>query len=37
MIAHDLTHLDATKPADRIGLCSTCDHDAGIELAHTPE
>jgi len=37
MIAHDPTHLDVTKPADRIGLCSTGDHDARKELARTPE
>jgi hypothetical protein len=37
MIAHDPAHIDVAKPAEGISLCSTGDHDAGIELARTPE
>ncbi len=37
MIAHDPTHVDVTKAAERIGLCSARDHDARIKLACTPE
>ena len=37
VIPHHPTHLDVTQSGEGIGLGSTGDHDAGIELAGTRE